>query len=62
VACAGLAGLHRVHWWRALVALTVAFVVMGIFFGYAAPPGEYGLHMTVKLGHRFPSLDLGFVF
>jgi hypothetical protein len=62
VACAGLAGLHRVHWSRALLALLVAFVVMGVFFGYAKPPGEYGLHLTLKLGQKFPSMDLGIVF
>ncbi len=62
-ACAGLAGLHRVRWWRALLALLAAFVVTGLIFGQGKVAGHYGLHIEVivwKAG-RF-ALELGLIY
>ncbi len=50
---AGLAGLHDVPVWRAALAIAIAVVVSGVFFGLLPPwPEVFGLHLRLAIEHR----------
>ncbi len=46
-------GLHQTSRGRVVLALVAAFVATGLFFGYANPPGSYGLHPHIRLPAHF---------
>ncbi len=59
-ASAGLAGLHRVPWWRAALALAAGFVATGLLFPLL-PKGHYGLHFEMTI-HGLRGLHLGILY
>lgn len=44
-----LSGLHRLDWRWGFLAVFVAFLLTGLFFGHVNPPGDYGLHAIWRL-------------
>ena len=60
---AGLSGLHQVPKWRAFLSLVVAMLAVGLIFGQLKPPGQYGLHCSLKLweGGKYTGFGLSVV-
>jgi len=46
-----LAAIHDARWWHVLLAFAVAFPITGLVFGVLDPPGNYGMHWVLRLGH-----------
>ena len=54
-----LTGFHGVRARWALLALILALLATGLFFGLVDPPGRYGLHLVI--GRLLPGGGRSFV-
>jgi hypothetical protein len=52
----GLAGLFSSPPWRMMLAFAFAFGATGLIFGVLDPPGEYGMHWTLRPSPLFLGL------
>lgn len=59
---ASLGGLFRIKGRWPMLAVFVAFLGTGAFFGYVEPPGSYGLHARWKLEVRSNAMSFRFAF